>query len=70
LRHDVHIAGREVLADASELIDRFGEHALSEAASRAHRSRTVGNFIHFCRWREVERMIVMLRDDAVTGVVH
>jgi hypothetical protein len=70
LRHDVHLAGREALADASDLIARFGEHALSEAAIRAHRSRAVGNVVHFCRWREVERMIAMLRDEAVSGAVH
>lgn len=70
MRHHVHLAGREALADASDLIDRFGDFAISEAAIRAHRSRSVGNFIHFCRWREVERMIAMLRDDAVVGAVH
>jgi hypothetical protein len=70
LRHDVHLAGREALADASDLIANFGDHAPSEAAIRAHRSRALGNFIHFCRWREVERMIAMLRDEEVSGAVH
>lgn len=70
MRHDVHLAGREALADASELIDRFGDYALSEAAVRADRSRAVGNFVHFCRWRDAERMIAMLRDEEVTGAVH
>jgi hypothetical protein len=70
LRHDVHFAGRETLADASDLIARYGEYACGEAALRAHRSRTVGNFIHFCRWREVERMIDLLRDCEVTGALH
>jgi hypothetical protein len=70
LRNDVHIAGRGVLTEAGELIDRFGEHAVSEAARRASESRDLGNVIHFCRWREVERMIVMLRDPEVRGAVH
>jgi hypothetical protein len=70
LRHDVHFAGGTTLADASELIERFGEFALSEAAQRARRSRDLGNLIHFCRWREVERMVAMLGDREVTGAVH
>lgn len=57
-------------AEAARLIDRFGPHAGSEAALRADRSRDLGNFIHFCRWREVARMIELIRDDAVTGPVH
>ncbi|HEY0412516.1 MAG TPA: hypothetical protein VGD66_05190 [Allosphingosinicella sp.] len=70
MRHDVHFAGRDALADAGELIESFGDYAASEAVRRASRSRELGNVIHFCRWRQVERMIVMLRDDAVTGAVH
>jgi hypothetical protein len=57
-------------ADAAQLIERFGVHAGSEAALRADRSRDLGNFIHFCRWREVARMIDLIRDEAVTGPVH
>lgn len=56
--------------EAARLIDRFGPHARSEAALRADRSRDLGNFIHFCRWREVERMIELIHDEAVTGPVH
>jgi hypothetical protein len=47
-------------ADAAELIHRFGPHAASEAASRATRSRGLGNVVHFCRWRQIERMIELL----------
>jgi len=70
LRHDVHFAGREALADAGRLIEQFGEHASSEAARRAGASRDLGNVIHFCRWRQVGRMIALLGDHAVTGAVH
>ena len=56
--------------EAARLIERFGAFAGSEAALRADRSRDVGNFVHFCRWREVGRMIELIRDDAVTGPVH
>ena len=56
--------------EAAHLIERFGDYAGSEAALRSVRSRDLGNFVHFCRWREVARMIELIRDDAVTGPVH
>ena len=37
------IHGRLALADAAELIERFGDDAGFEAAARAERSRDVGN---------------------------
>jgi hypothetical protein len=70
LHHDIPFAGREALADASELIAAFGEHAPSEAALRARRSRDLGNVLHFCRWREAARMIALLEDREVRGAVH
>lgn len=70
LRHDVHLADRAALAEAASLIEKFGDFATSEAARLAGRSRDAGNVIHFCRWRQIERMIVMLCDQAVTGAVH
>jgi hypothetical protein len=57
-------------ADASALIERFGAYAACEAELRASRSRDLGNHIHFCRWREVGRMIELLQDEAVTGAVN
>ena len=57
-------------AEAAQLIERFGDYAGSEAALRASRSRDLGNFVHFCRWREVGRMIELMLDEAVTGPVH
>ena len=70
MSHQLQFQGRGALAEASDLISRFGEFAASEAAERARRSRDVGNLIHFCRWREIERIIELLRDDSVTGTVH
>ena len=64
------IAGRLALAEASELIDRFGDDAELEAAARAERSRDVGNVLHFCHWRQIERMIATLSSDEVRGTVH
>jgi hypothetical protein len=60
---------REV-ADANELIRAFGEHAGSEAAARADRSRNVGNHIHFCRWRQIERLVVLMSIPRAIGTVH
>ena len=70
LHHIVHIANHSDLAEAADLIARFGEYAASEAQLRASRSRDVGNYVHFCRWREVERMIGTLQGEAATGPLH
>jgi hypothetical protein len=64
------IHGRLALADASELIDRFGEQAALEAAARAERSRDDGNVARFCHWRQIERVIATLSSDEVRGTVH
>jgi len=70
LRHDVHIADRATLAEAAGLIEKFGNFAASEAARRAGESREAGNVIRFCHWRQIERVIDMLRDEHVSGAVH
>ena len=70
LRQHVHVPDRAALEDAAELIARFGQYAGSEAKLRADRSRDHGNVIHFTRWRLIERVIVMLADEAVTDTVH
>jgi hypothetical protein len=70
MRHDIHLADRAAFREAADLIDRLGAFAGSEAALRASRSRELGNVVHFCRWRQIERMIVMLGDEQVTGPVH
>jgi hypothetical protein len=51
-------------------MDRFGEDAAMEAAARAERSRDVGNVLHFCHWRQIERVIETLASDEVRGTVH
>lgn len=70
MTHHVHVHGRAALADATDLMARYGDHAEDEAASRADRSRDLGNVIHFCHWRQIERAIAMLRVDCATGAVH
>ena len=65
-----YVADRATLADATDLIARFGGEAAGEAAVRADRSRDLGNVVHFCRWRQVERLVVLLSADEVIGTVH
>jgi hypothetical protein len=64
------ISGRLALADASELMQRFGDDAGFEAASRAERSRDDGNVVRFCHWRQIERVIATLSSEEVRGTVH
>lgn len=66
----VHLPDRAAASDAADLIARFGIHAADEAASRAAHSRDVGNVIHFCRWRQIERMIVLLSTDGAETTIH
>ena len=64
------IAGREALADASKLMDQFGDDAGFEAAMRAETSRDAGNVMRFCHWRQIERVIATLSSDDIRGTVH
>ena len=56
----VHLPDATAAAEAAELIAQFGDHAAFEAAARANHSRGLGNVVHFCRWRQIERMINLL----------
>ena len=60
MHQTVYLSDASAAAEAADLIARFGVHAASEAAARADRSRDLGNVIHFCRWRDIERMIETL----------
>jgi hypothetical protein len=64
------LVSRAVYEAATELMTRFGEHALVEAASRAETSRGLGNVIHFCHWRETERAIELLSGAWDSATVH
>jgi hypothetical protein len=52
------------------LIADFGKQAGIEAAERAEASRNIGNHIHYCRWRQIERLIIMLTVQTTLGTVH
>jgi hypothetical protein len=64
------IHGRLALADANDLIERYGEEAMLEAAVRAEQSRDDGNVLRFCHWRQIERVIATLSSDEVVGTIH
>jgi len=64
------LSDRKSYDDAAELIARFGDDAGFEAAARADRSRDVGNHLHFCHWRQIERLIVMLSIEQPVGTIH
>ena len=64
------ITGRAALADATELLERFGDQAGLAAAARAETSRDAGNVTRFCHWRQIERVIATLGSDEVRGTVH
>jgi orotidine-5'-phosphate decarboxylase len=64
------IHGRTALAEATDLMDRFGHEAVYEAAARAERSRDDGNVVRFCHWRHIQRVIATLSSNEVFGSVH
>lgn len=66
----LYLADAGHVTDAAELIAAFGDAAGLEASIRAGRSRDIGNHIHFCRWRQVERLIELLASHEVAGTVH
>lgn len=66
----LYIAGRVALADASALIDVYGDDAEFGAAQRAAINRDAGNVARFCHWRQIERVIATLRSDDVRGTIH
>ena len=65
----LYVEPRDVV-EAETLIDRFGEAAGLEAADRAEASRTIGNHLHYCRWRQIERLMIMLSVETTLGTVH
>jgi hypothetical protein len=65
-----YLGHRGEVADAADLIRDFGDDAGCEAADRAERFREVGNYLHFCRWRQIERLILILSIPRALGTVH
>lgn len=66
----LYLADAQQVVEAAELIATFGEQAELEAAIRAGRMRDIGNHLHFCRWRQTERLIAVMASDEALGTVH
>ena len=64
------IADRAMLDGATELIACYGPEAAIEAGQRADASRDRGNVIHYCRWRQIERLIALLDAPDARGSLH
>jgi hypothetical protein len=64
------VADREAYDAASALMAEYGAAALGEAASRAERSRDIGNFIHYARWCRAGRAIMLLADPQQDATLH
>ncbi|MEI9928045.1 MAG: hypothetical protein WDN44_10580 [Sphingomonas sp.] len=65
-----YLADRAQVLDAAELILHYGNGAAYEAAQRADRSLDMGNQSHFCRWRQIERLIALMSAQEAIGSVH
>ena len=65
-----YLRDRAEVKDANELILMFGDDAGFQAAARADKSRELGNQVHFCRWRQIERLIVLMSVGRAVGTVH
>lgn len=65
-----YLADSRAVHDAAELIALHGDAAGDEAAIRADRSRDIGNVVHFCRWRQIERLIAVMSAPCAVGTVH
>ena len=57
-----YIADRQSALDAARLIVDHGDGAVGAAAARANLSRDRGNVVHFCRWRQIERLIAAMHE--------
>jgi len=66
----VHVPDAAAANEAAELIERFGGFAAEEAAARASRSRELGNVIHYCRWRQIQRLIEVLGEEQIDATRH
>jgi len=65
-----YLANVSEVNDANALIAQFGDDAGFEAAARADKSRDLGNHLHFCKWRQIERLILLLSVERPVGTIH
>ncbi len=65
----LYVVPKDVV-EAEALIANFGKAAGIEAADRAEASRNIGNHLQFCRWRQIERLVILLSVETTLGTVH
>jgi hypothetical protein len=65
----IYVEPRDVTA-AETLIALFGQQAGLEAQERAEASRTIGNHLQYCRWRQIERLVILLSLETSIGTIH
>jgi hypothetical protein len=65
----LYVEHRDV-TEAESLMTNFGKAAGLEAAERAEASRNIGNHLDFCRWRQIERLVIMLSVETTLGTIH
>jgi len=70
LSFHIHLPDPSAASDAADLMSQFGDYAAREAAARADRSRELGNVVHFCRWRQIERLILLLELGGESQTIH
>ena len=70
MRTRFYLDDRDAVADATELVAEFGAMAAAEASARANSSRDKGNVIHFCRWRQIERLLEWMEDAEASETLH
>jgi len=61
---------RASIDEAALLIARLGTDAAMEAATFADAARDHGDLDSFCRWRQIERAILILQLEDVVGELH
>ena len=65
----LYVSHRDVV-EAETLMALYGEAAGLEASERAEASRNIGNHIHYCRWRQIERLVIFLNLKTSLGTIH
>lgn len=68
--HLLMFVDRRSYDDAAALIEAFGELAEEEAELRADQSRELGNYVKFCHWRQIGRVLPLLQGNQAMGTLH
>lgn len=65
-----YVADKAQVEEATQLIEMHGLKAGLEAAAQADKCRDRGNHLGFCRWRQIERLILLLSSRNAIGALH